>query len=85
MRRLKALLVVLQVIISLSAVIAQVEPVLQYVPQLQQLDAPAIQPAYVPPPIPQQPGDQIRYWFDGQSGQWCCTKNGTLYTWGPTR
>lgn len=85
MRRLKSLLVVLQVIISLSAVIAQVEPMLQYVPKLQYQFAAPIQPAFVPQPIAQQPGDEVRYWFDQARGQWCCTRNGTLYVWGPTR
>lgn len=54
--------------------------------QIKPLLAPQVQAAVpAPQPIPQQPGDDVRYWFDQQRGQWCCTRNGTLYVWGPTR
>lgn len=38
-----------------------------------------------PQPIAQQPGDQVRYWWDAQRQQWCCEKNGVLFVWAPPR
>jgi hypothetical protein len=58
----------------------QLRPMLQPVQQVAQQ-----QVAQPPQPIPQQPGDEVRYWFDQSRGQWCCTRNGALYVWGPTR
>ncbi len=73
---LTTILLAFQIVSMAITGVQQVRPLLQTPPAQAQVQ---------PRPIPQQPGDQVRYWFDNQRGQWCCEKNGTLYVWGPNR
>jgi len=80
MNILATILLALQILSMAVTGVQQVRPMLKPPVQAQQ------QYAGPPPqPIAQTQGDAVRYWFDQQSGQWCCGKNGTLYVWGPTR
>lgn len=77
MNILTTILLAFQVVSMAITGVQQIKPLLQ--PPTAQYSGPA------PQPIAQQPGDEVRYWFDQQRGQWCCTRNGVLYVWTPTR
>ena len=80
MNILATILLAFQIVSMAITGAQQVRPLLQ--------KAPAQAPQYAgptPEPIAAQPGDEVRYWFDQERQQWCCTLNGTLYVWGPTR
>lgn len=78
MNILAAILMTLQLVSVALSGMQQVRPLLQPQPPVQQ-SAPA------PQPIPAQPGDSVRYWWDAQRQQWCCEKNGVLFVWAPPR
>jgi hypothetical protein len=80
MNILATIFLALQIVSMAITGVQQVRPLLR--PPVQ---APQQYAGPSPQPIPQQPGDEVRYWFDQSRGQWCCTRNGTLYVWGPTR